>query len=389
MSVTAAGGWKASGVVAGTKSAGGLDLALMVSDVPAAVAGAFTTNKAPCAHIQLCVPRVAAGVSRGVLVSAGIANAATGADGLRDAESLAQAAADGTGCPPEQMLFCATGVIGPRIPVDRVRPAVRAAVAGLSPEGGDTAARSIMTTDTRPKQALLRTEGVTVGGMAKGAGMIAPRMDVPHATMLAFVTTDAVADASVLRHSLSAALPPTFNSISVDGGCSTNDTVLLFANGTSGVRLADEVLSEAVREVMARLAYEIVSDGEGATKVIRVAVTEAVSQEDARRCARSICDSLLFRAAVWGGDANWGRVVQAVGQSGAEFDPGRVSVSIGGVELAREGTATHDVVPVPAGEVPVEVRLGLGDSSWEMLTCDLSPEYVRLNADPLVPTEAP
>jgi glutamate N-acetyltransferase/amino-acid N-acetyltransferase len=390
VSVTAAEGWLAAGVQAGTKPSGDLDLALVWSQHPATVAGAFTTSRVPSAHVQLCKPRVAAGHARGVLVSSGIANAFTGDDGLHDAARLSRAAADATGTPDVEMLMCATGTIGPRIPVDMVLPAVEQAVKALSIEGGADAATAILTTDTRAKTAVRDVEIggklVTVGGMAKGAGMIAPRMDL-QGTLLVFLTTDAAVDAETLRGVVGAAVERTFNAITIDGCMSTSDTVLLFANGASGVDAGgSEAFAHAVHEVMAELAYAVVSDGEGATRVIRVQVSGAADDSDAQELAREIATSMLLKSAVYGNDANMGRIVQAAGQANAELDPARLVVSMCGVELSHAGRETGKREEASArmregGDVVVGLQLGLGSGSFEFLTCDLTPEYVKFNAE--------
>lgn len=384
-------GWLASAVAAGTKTSRGLDLALICSDRPATVAGAFTTNRALCAHIQVCAPRVASGAARGVLVSAGIANAGTGDAGVADATRMAALAAEAMDVPTDEMLTCATGVIGGRIPVDDIAPAITEAAQTLSPDGWKEAANAIMTMDTRPKIAArsLEVDGttVTVGGVAKGAGMIAPDMRVPHATMLAFITTDATATPETLRAVLSDGLPRTFNAITVDGATSTNDTVLLFANGASGAKVeGSDAFTHAVHDVMRDLAYAIVADGEGATTVIRIGVRGAATDIEAASAARAVADNILFRAAIWGGDPNAGRVLQAIGQrADVTFDPRRISIAIGDVELVSAGVekARHAEAAKGLGgpEVLVAVDLGLGDGTGEVLTCDLTPEYVKLNAD--------
>ncbi len=390
MSVTSASGWHASGVRAGTKPSGDLDLALVWSEHPATVAGAFTTSKVPSAHVTLCRARVSSGVARGVLVSSGIANAFTGTDGVKDAEELAAAAADATEIPAEEMLMCATGTIGPRLPMPDVLRGVEQAAEALAPDGGAEASLAILTTDTRPKTAERSAEidgrVVTVGGMAKGAGMIYPRME-PQGTLLVFLTTDAAADAETLKFAIRRSVPTTFNAISIDGCMSTSDTVLLFANGASGIDVAgSETFLQLVDEVMADLAYAVVSDGEGATRVIRVQVKGAVSDEDAFLAAREVALSDLLRSAVYGNDPNLGRVVQAVGQAPVEVKPALINVSMAGIELSRGGNETgrrNEAAKAMAdgGDVVLEVDLGLGAGNFEYLTCDLTPEYVNFNAE--------
>lgn len=390
MSVTAASGWLASGVRAGTKPSGDLDLALVWSEHPAVVAGAFTTSRVPSAHVQLCKPRVSSGLARGVLVSAGIANAFTGPQGLDDAYRLCDAAALATGTPADEMLMCATGTIGPRLPVDDLLPGIEGAAKALSSDGDADASHAIMTTDTRSKTAVRTIDVggrfVTVGGMAKGAGMIAPRME-PQGTLLVFLTTDAAADAQTLRNALASSVPKTFNAISVDGCMSTSDTVLLFANGASGVDVAgSDAFAGAVHDVLADLAYMVVADGEGATRVIKVVVTGAADETDAREAAREIASSALLKAAVWGNDANLGRIVQALGQADCKLDPDLLAVSMAGIELSVGGLETgkrDEAVAKLAkgGEALIAVDLGLGSGSFQFLTCDLTPDYVKFNGD--------
>lgn len=390
MSITAATGWKASGVRAGTKPSGELDLALVVSDRPATVAGAFTTSRVPSAHVQLCRPRVAAGRSRGFCVSAGIANAFTGAPGLADAEAMASAAAEALGLPAGEMLVCATGTIGERLPMKQVLAGIDEAVGALSAEGSADAANAIRTTDAFAKTAVrtIQIDGVnvTVGGMAKGAGMIAPRM-VPQATLLVFLTTDASAAPDVLSDAIASGLPRSFNAITVDGCMSTSDTVLLFANGAAGVDAAGSAqFTDAVAEVMADLAYAVVSDGEGASRVIRVRVGGASSDDEAYAAAKEVASSILFRCAIFGGDPNYGRVVQSLGQADCALDPDLLKVGVAGVELSEGGVPTGRVEEAAKaiagdGDVIVDIDLGLGSSSFEYLTCDLTPDYVRFNAE--------
>ncbi len=390
MSVTSASGWLASGVRAGTKPSGDLDLALVWSEHPATVAGAFTTSRVPSAHVQLCKPRVAAGRARGFLVTSGIANAFTGSDGLHDAARLSRAAADLTDTPDVEMLMCATGTIGPRLPVDDILPAVEVAAKELSVDGGDLAAQAILTTDTKPKTAIRDVEIggrlITIGGMAKGAGMIFPRME-PQGTLLVFLTTDAAGDADSLRHVIAETIPTTFNAITIDGCMSTSDTVLLFANGASGIDVSgSHAFTEAVRELMSDLAYQVVADGEGATRVIRSVVKGAASERDAYLGAQEIARSDLLRSAIWGNDVNLGRIVQALGQAPIELDPAKLDVSMAGVLLSRGGVETGkrdeaSKTLAKGGDAVVEVDLHLGDGEFEYLSCDLTPEYVKFNAD--------
>ncbi len=390
MSVTAAEGWLAAGLAAGTKPSGDLDLALVWSERPATVAGAFTTSNVPSAHVILSKPVVADGIARGFLVSSGIANAFTGPEGLADAQELTALAAHATGTASNEMLMCATGTIGPRIPVQTVAPFIEQAAKELSKDGGGNAAKAILTTDTRSKTAVrtIEIDGkvVTVGGMAKGAGMIAPKMEL-HSTLLVFLTTDAAVDPESLRTIVGACVPRTFNAITIDGCMSTSDTVLLFANGASGVDASSsDPFAQAVFDVMSELAYAVVSDGEGATRVIRVQVAGAKNADDAREIGREVAESMLFRSAVYGNDANMGRIAQAAGQADAELDPDKLAIALCGVELSVGGkeTGARDEAAAlmrAGGDVIVGIDLGLGDGAFEFLTCDLTPEYVKFNAD--------
>ena len=390
MSITAAKGWRAAGVRAGTKPSGDLDLALVVSDVPATVAGAFTTSSVPSAHVIVDRPRVSSGHAQGFCVTAGIANAFTGADGVRDAEAMAAEAAEVCGLPSEDMLVAATGTIGEPLLMEVISDGLARAVAALSPAGDEDAANAIRTTDAYPKTCTRTVDvggvTVTVGGMAKGAGMIAPRM-VPQATLLVFLTTDAVASPGVLCSAVDSALPKSFNAITVDGCMSTSDTVLLFANGASGADVSGSAEFEAaVADVMADLAYKVVADGEGATRVIRVRVTGAASDDDAVAASREVATSILVRSAIYGGDPNYGRIVQALGQAPCALDPDKLRISVAGVELSIGGAGTGRIEEAAkalaaGGDAVIEANLGLRAGSFEYLTCDLTPDYVKFNAD--------
>jgi glutamate N-acetyltransferase/amino-acid N-acetyltransferase len=391
VSVTAAKGWKAAGVRAGTKPSGEPDLALVISDVPATVAGAFTTSNVPSAHVIVDRPRVSSGRAQGFCVTAGIANAFTGDAGVACAEQMAATAAQLCGFASEQdMLVAATGTIGVPLPMDVITDGLAKAAAALSTTGDEDAANAIRTTDAYPKTCVRTVDvggtTVTVGGMAKGAGMIAPRM-VPQATLLVFLTTDAVASPAVLTVALTKALPKSFNAITVDGCMSTSDTVLLFANGASGADVAgSEAFEAAVTEVLADLAYKVVADGEGATRVIRVQVTGASCDDDAYAAAREVATSILVRSAIYGGDPNYGRIVQALGQAPCALDPLKLRVGVAGVELSAGGVETGRSAEAAqklaaGGDAVISADLGLGAASFEYLTCDLTPEYVKFNAE--------
>ena len=387
--VTFAHGFRAGAARAGVKHGRPerLDVALIVSERPCTAAAVFTTNQviaAPCVVSRRHVDR---GPLRAIVVNSGNANACTGEQGERDAIAMAEAAAAIVGCNPYEVAVASTGVIGFKLPVERIA----AVLPGIElTEGGwDDTSRAMMTTDTRPKvterELHLSTGTVRIGGIAKGAGMIHPNM----ATLLAFVTTDAAVDDGDLKRIVSHVAETTFNAISIDGDTSTNDTLLVLANGASGVtpKGADLALfEEGVHTVCADLARMIVADGEGATKVFEVRVRGAESAADARLAARTITNSNLVRTAIHGGDPNWGRVLAAAGRSGARVDDRRASVRIGDLFVFRNGApievAEADVRALfAAAEIQIEVTLGLGDGQAVAWGCDMSEEYVRINAE--------
>ncbi len=383
-------GFRAAGAACGLKPDGAGDIALIASDRPCAVAGMFTTNRVKAAPVlyDMALLQMEKPV-RAVVANAGNANACTGEQGMRDARAMAERAAQAVGCQPDEVLVLSTGVIGVPLPVGKVLPGIDAAAAALSPDGWGHAARAIMTTDTRPKMASVTTRtGYTITGIAKGAGMIAPNM----ATLLAVIATDAAVPGAALREALRRAADASFNRIVVDGDMSTNDTLLLLANGASGVEADPNngTFNAALEEVCAALAQAIVRDGEGATKFITVLVTGAASEEAARRVARSIASSPLCKTAFYGGDPNWGRIVSAAGCSGVEIDPDRLALWL----LDAEGAVTLQLVSggqpldyderaaialMQGEEWGVRLDLGLGSVSTLLWTCDLSHEYVTIN----------
>lgn len=381
--VCAPEGFLAAGVNAGLKRSGAPDLALVVSVTDASVAGVFTRNSFAAAPVQVSKERAAAGIARGVVVNSGCANACTGQQGLADARAMAEAAADAVGVPAQQMLVCSTGLIGSYLPMDRLAAGIGSAAARL---GGDdeAAARAIMTTDTVPKlAAVAHPDGWRVGGIAKGAGMIAPNM----ATMLAFVTTDAAVEPAVLQAALGRVASRTFNTITVDGDTSTNDTVLAFANGSSGTSADPADLEAALLAVCDSLSRQMVADGEGVTKFVTVTVTGADGEQDAVRAARFIAESTLVKTALFGEDANWGRVAAAVGNSGASVRFDALTISMAGVRVLTdgvgEGSAAIEQARTAMGsnQISIECDLGVGAGRAVVLTSDLSPEYVQLNAE--------
>ncbi len=391
-SVAAPAGFRAAGVACGIKKSRGLDLALIVSDAPASGAAVFTTNKAVAAPVLVSKARLRAslGHARAVVINSGCANACTGPDGHRTAEAMADAAARAAGVDPSQVLVASTGVIGVSLDRRCVTAGIAAAAAVLSRDGGAAAARAIMTTDPFPKEAAVEVTTAAgrfrIGGIAKGSGMIEPMM----ATMLAVVTTDAVVAPALLQRALTAVTDVTFNAISVDGECSTNDCVFALANGASGVTIGEgelDLMVEALRQVCEPLAIGIVRGGEGATKLVTVEVTGAASNDEAKRTARAIANSPLVKTAVHGADPNWGRLVAVAGRAGVDFNLDRARVQIGDVELFAGGRPFDERAPqasehLQGADVTLRVDLGTGKAgAARMWTCDLSAEYVRINAE--------
>jgi glutamate N-acetyltransferase/amino-acid N-acetyltransferase len=391
-SVSAPAGFRAAGIACGIKKNGNPDLALIVSDRPAAAAAVFTTNKAQAAPVLVSRACLAAsgGHARVVAINSGCANACTGPDGLATAEAMADAAAHAAGTARHDVLVASTGVIGVSLDRDVVTKGIASAFAALSPQGGAAAARAIMTTDPFPKEAAV--EAVTaggsfrVGGIAKGSGMIEPLM----ATMLAVVTTDARVAPALLQRALSAVTDVTFNAITVDGECSTNDCVFALANGASGVAIGEAdlgVLAEAMRRVCEQLAIGIVRGGEGATKLVTIDVTGGRTDEEAKQAARAIGNSPLVKTAVHGADPNWGRLVAVAGRAGVDFTLERARVQIGDVVLFADGRPFDERAPQASAhlqgtEVSLRVDLGTGGpGAARMWTCDLSADYVKINAE--------
>ena len=380
MSVTAAAGFRAAGVAAGLKASGLLDLALVVNDGPVhAAAGVFTANRVKAAPVLWSQQVVSDGRVDAVVLNSGGANACTGPVGFQDTHATAEWAAVALEVAAGDVAVCSTGLIGERLPIDALLAGVDAAVPLLSATGGDEAARAIMTTDRVPKQAALASAaGFTVGGMAKGAGMLAPGL----ATMLAVVTTDADADADVLERVLRRATRTTFDRVDSDGCMSTNDTVLLLASGASGARPDEDDLAVAVEAVCADLARQLVDDAEGASKTISVEVVRAASEDDAVTVARAVSRSNLLKCAIHGQDPNWGRVLAAVGTTDARFEPARLAVALNGVWVCRDGAAAEDRSKVDLGErlVTITVDLAAGEAGATVWTNDLTAEYVLENS---------
>ena len=383
--VTAPKGFVASAVHCGIRKKDRLDLALVRSLVPATGAGMFTVNRVLAAPVVVSKEHLELAQPQAIVANSGVANAATGPQGLHDARATAAAAAETLELEPEQVLILSTGVIGAQLPLDNVVAGVRDAAALLGADGGQAAAEAIMTTDTHPKQAVAHGAGFTVGGMAKGSGMIHPNL----ATMLAVVTTDYPLEPGEALELLAPALDTSFNAISVDGECSTNDTVLLLANGASGIErtaASDEEFALCLRRVCGELARQIVADGEGATVLAEIAVRGAASLGEARAIAERVATSPLVKTALHGHDANWGRIAAAAGSAKfeggfADLDPERLTIVIDGVPVLVDGRPSGDEPVLTNGRCTIELELGLGDGAATYLTTDLSYDYVRINAE--------
>jgi glutamate N-acetyltransferase/amino-acid N-acetyltransferase len=389
--VTSAKGFLAGATYAGIKTAGEetLDLAILASETPAAAAGTFSTNKVLSPSVVLSSQRVAGGAARAVVANSGCANCCVGEQGLRDAEETTALAAGLIGATDDEVLICSTGLIGVELPMALVRQSIGGI--RLTGQGGGDFARAIMTTDSRPKQVAVSVDisgrRVTVGGAAKGVGMIHPNM----ATMLGFVTTDAPVESGFLKQALVDSVDASFNMIDVDGDQSTNDTVLVLANGAAGGAevqagsKAAAAFQEALSYVCTELAKDLVRDGEGAQRLMEVVVEGAGSLGDARAAAREIASSLLVKAMVHGRDPNWGRVMMALGKSGIEFNELEVDVFIGGIHLVHQGVAIPylkdavvSAMSVPELEIRVDVHAG--DAAATAWGCDLTEEYVIFNS---------
>jgi glutamate N-acetyltransferase/amino-acid N-acetyltransferase len=384
MSVTAARGYAAAGVSAGIRPSGKPDLALVHALEPAVGCAMWTQNRVQAAPVVVSRRHLAASEPQAVVVNAGVANAATGKAGEEDAERTAVHVAGRLRLEPEQVVVLSTGVIGPRLPMEKVLAGVDEAAVALSPDGGPAAAGAILTTDAGPKTALVHGEGFTVGGMGKGAGMIHPRL----ATMLAVVTTDYALAPGEAEGFLRPAVEQTFNRISVDGDCSTNDAVVLLARRGIAERdsAQDAAFASALEEVCSSLARQIVADGEGATVVLEISVRGAFSHEEARAIALRVATSPLVKTAAFGRDPNWGRVLAAAGSAPwnggfAQLDPGRLRVAFDGTAVFANGAPTGLVPTLGGAEARIELDLGLGDGACAYLASDLSYDYVRLNAE--------
>lgn len=385
-------GFMFSGVSAGIKEGEERDLALFYSLTPATVAGLFTTNRVKAAPVLIDRARMRRGLCQAIIANSGNANACTGERGMRDARAIADATAEALRIPRELVMVSSTGVIGKPLPMDRILSHIPRLIGNLSPHSLLDAAKAIMTTDTFPKVKMERCSigqrEIRICGVAKGSGMIMPRM----ATLLCFVMTDAAIERVYLQKALSDATDLSFNRITVDGDTSTNDTVLVLANGMAENRLISfksagySRFRDLLTEVLLELAKMIVKDGEGATKFIEVRVEGARSEADAKKAALTVANSSLVKTAFFGGDANWGRIAAAIGRSGVPIKPNAIDILLGDVPVALGGMATGESHQEEAGRVlkgdsvVVTIRLHQGDAHISIYTCDLSPEYVKINA---------
>jgi len=389
--VAAPKGFRAAGVRCGLKQRG-LDVALIYSEVPAACAALFTTNKVKAAPVVLSTAHARTGRAQAIVANSGSANACTGPRGLADASQMADLAAERLGISHSDVLVCSTGVIGRYLDMEKVERGIRAAARVASEGGGADAAAAIMTTDTRPKMTAYEFEiggtPVRIGGVAKGAGMICPKV----ATLLAFVTTDAAIKPSVLRTSLERSVEGSLNSLTIDGDMSTNDSVIALANGAAGNPPITgpgqglDSFQSALDVVSLELAREVARDGEGATKFVEVVVKNAASSGDARAAAMAVANSPLVKTAIFGKDPNWGRILAAAGRSGAALDPDKVDLYFGDLKIVEDGVpldipAEAARSPLSADELAIILDLKVGDGSARIFTCDFSYDYVKINAE--------
>ncbi|MBW2367992.1 MAG: bifunctional glutamate N-acetyltransferase/amino-acid acetyltransferase ArgJ [Deltaproteobacteria bacterium] len=384
-------GFKAAGISAGIKKDGAKDLGLIVSETPAAVTGVFTKNRIQAAPVQLDRERVQSGQCHAIIVNSGNANCCTGAQGMADAREMTAMVAQSLGISKESVLVASTGVIGEPMPMAVVRGAIPELVSALSLDGIMDCAVAIMTTDTVPKtisrSGELDGRVFNVTGMVKGAGMIRPDM----ATMLSFIMTDASVPAGFLKQALGRAVDRSFNRASIDGDTSTNDTVLLMANGVSGANIAapahESAFQKVLDEVCHELAKAMVRDGEGVTKFIEIMVKGAQSDGDAFRIVDTVAHSPLVKTAFFGEDANWGRLIMAVGRAGSELDPDKIDIFFDQVRMVKDGMGCGPEAEAQATAVlkkpdmTITIDLNIGDGQASMITCDFSVDYVRINAD--------
>ena len=380
MSITTASGFVACGLAAGLKTSGGKDLALVVNTGPDnAAAGVFTTNRVKAAPVLWSEQVLSDGQLRAVILNSGGANACTGPDGFADSHQTAELVAEALGCGAVDIAVCSTGLIGVRLPMERLKPAIKNLVPLLNRDGGQAAAEAIMTTDSVSKQTSYADEGWSIGGIAKGAGMLAPGL----ATMLVVLTTDAVVDRDQLPEQLAHACRRSFERIDSDGCMSTNDTVVVMSSGASGVRPAPGDFQAALDEACHDLAFQLLADAEGTAHTIAIQVDHAASDDDAVQVGRAIARSNLFKCAVFGHDPNWGRVLAAIGTTTADFEPDGIDVSFNGVQVCRNGSIgdPRELVDLSGKNVEVIVDLRNGRHSATIWTNDLTYDYVKENAE--------
>ena len=391
-SVTSPRGFTAAAVAAEIKYTGRTDLAVVYSKVPAQAAAVYTLNRFKAAPLQVTEQNISNGIAQAIVVNSGIANAGMGAEGMRLAREMSDCAAEALNIAKDDVIIASTGVIGMPLPMDKVKNGIQKVSKALYADGGHDAAKAIMTTDTVCKEMAvqLRIDGkvVTIGAMAKGSGMIHPNM----ATMLGFITTDVNIDNKALQAAFKANIDDSFNMVSVDGDTSTNDMVAILANGQAGNTLLTEespdfpAFKEALHEICIAMAQKIAGDGEGATKLVECTVTGAVTKEDARLAAKAIIASSLVKTAIYGNDANWGRIACAAGYSGAQFDPDKVNIFIGDVQVAQNGMGLEfdeakATETLKQKKVNILVKFNIGNEEATAWGCDLTYDYVSINAD--------
>ncbi|GAB3529273.1 bifunctional glutamate N-acetyltransferase/amino-acid acetyltransferase ArgJ [Arthrobacter monumenti] len=377
--ITEPAGFRASGVTAGLKASGGADVALVVNDGPAkAAAAVFTSNRVAAAPVHWSRQVVSDGRVDAVILNSGGANACTGPEGFQNTHTTAEKTAEALGFSATDVFVCSTGLIGEQLPMDKLLPGVAAAVSNVHSDGGTEAAKAIMTTDSVAKEAVAAGTGYTIGGMAKGAGMLAPGL----ATMLVVLTTDADLPAPELDSALRQATRVTFDRTDSDGCMSTNDTVVLLASGAAGVVPEREEFTAALTDVCSSLAEQLITDAEGASHDIAITTINAATEEDAETVGRAVARSNLFKTAIFGMDPNWGRVLSAVGTTDAVFEPDELNVAINGVQICRNGGIgdSRDLVDLSGRKVTVEIDLNAGQAGATIWTNDLTHEYVHENS---------
>ena len=395
--VTSPLGFLAGATRGGIKTQGD-DVALIVAENGATAAAVFTRNQVKAAPVLVSARHAATPNTRAIVVNAGNANCCTGERGLQNARRMCELAAQKIGCAPQEVLVCSTGIIGHQLPMEKVETAISAIELGRGDDISQKAARAVMTTDIVPKFIAARREiegtMVTVGGQAKGVGMIGPDMgaleaNALHATMLSFLTTDAQIEKARLQTILKNAVERSFNSVTVDGDTSTNDTCILLANGAAKIEINDQneaAFQELVNAVCIELAKKVARDGEGATKLITIEVSGAPSHNDAKKIALTVANSPLVKTALFGGDPNWGRIAMAAGRAGVPFDSQKLNIKLGGIEVFHSGEPTDfDLSQAESAlqkeDVPIEIRLSEGSGTWTAWTCDFSYDYVKINAE--------